>query len=46
VQFLWLLPITKQEVEFKKKYGLEALEQKFDESAFNYLDPQRKSVVL
>lgn len=42
---LWVLPITQAEREFKKKYGLEALEQRFEESAFVYSDFSRKSVV-
>ena len=42
--FLWLIPVTREEVEYKKKFGLEALESKLESSAFNYLDPKRKSV--
>lgn len=45
IQFLWLIPITVSEVNYKKQNGLEALEQKFDEAYFNYLDPYRKSIV-
>jgi hypothetical protein len=45
VRFLWLLPITKSEVEFKKTEGLEALEQRFEESGLDFLDPVRRSVV-
>lgn len=45
IQFLWLIPITISEKNYKKQNGLEALEQKFDEVVFNYLDPYRKSVV-
>ena len=45
VRFLWLIPITKAEVEYKKKHGLEALEAKLEEAGFAYLDPQRASVV-
>lgn len=44
VRFLWLIPITKSEVELKKKHGLEALEARFDEAQFNYLDPNRPAV--
>jgi hypothetical protein len=44
-RFLWLIPITKREVEYKKKYGLDALEEKFDNEMFNYLEPLRMSVV-
>ena len=44
-QFLWLIPITKQEMDYKKKNGIEALEEKFDDSSFNYSNPHRKSVI-
>jgi hypothetical protein len=44
VQFLWLIPVTNAEVEFKKVYGLESLEAKFEEKRFDYLDPLRPSV--
>jgi len=43
--FYWLIPITPEEVNYKKKFGVEALEENFDKSGFNYLDPFRKSVV-
>jgi hypothetical protein len=45
VRFLWLIPITKEEVEFKKKNGLEALEARLEEANFAYGDPKRPSVV-
>ncbi|WP_367868214.1 suppressor of fused domain protein [Pedobacter sp. WC2423] len=45
IHFYWLIPITKTEVEYKKEYGLEALEDKFDTDEFNYLDPNRRSIV-
>ncbi|HEY0764674.1 MAG TPA: suppressor of fused domain protein [Pyrinomonadaceae bacterium] len=45
IHFLWLVPITRKEVEYKKKFGLEALEDKLESDGFNYLDPNRKSVV-
>ncbi|MEE3715750.1 suppressor of fused domain protein [Tumidithrix elongata RA019] len=45
VRFLWLIPVTLKEVNYKKKEGLEALEEKFEVSHFNYLDPYRQSVV-
>lgn len=45
IQFLWLIPVTKQEVEYKKKYGLESLEDRFEDMSFNYLNPHRKSIV-
>ena len=43
--FYWLIPISESEVEYKKAHGVEALEIKFDEAKFNYLDPNRASVV-
>jgi hypothetical protein len=45
VRCLWLIPITKKEREYKITYGLESLEQKFEEANFNYADPNRSSVV-
>ena len=44
ISCLWLLPVTKEEVEFKKKAGIEALEQRFESAKLNYLDPKRKSL--
>jgi len=44
VSFLWLIPITRDELDFKKANGVEALERKFEESRFDYLDPERPSV--
>jgi Suppressor of fused protein (SUFU) len=45
VRFLWLIPITAEEQQFKKEHGLEALERLFDSAGFNYLDPMRASVL-
>lgn len=45
IRFLWLIPITPDEIEFKKQRGLEALEARFEKYNFDYLDPSRKSVV-
>jgi len=45
VSFLWLIPITAQEREFKRKHGLEALEQRFEAAAFYPPDPRRRSVI-
>jgi len=45
VQFLWLLPITKSERDYKKAHGIEALEQRFDDISVDYLNPTRQSVV-
>jgi hypothetical protein len=45
IHFLWLIPITSQEVHYKREKGIEALEEEFERQNFNYLDPSRKSVV-
>lgn len=45
IRILWLLPITRAEREYKIKFGLEALEAKFEDPKFNYLNQARKSVV-
>ncbi len=45
VRFLWLIPVTEAEVAFKKRHGLEALEQRFEDAHFNFIDPFRASVV-
>lgn len=45
VRFLWLIPITKDEVQYKKIYGIESLESLFENSSFNYMDPFRESVI-
>jgi len=45
VRCLWIIPVTTSEVEFKHARGMEALESKFEETQFNYLDPYRKSVI-
>ena len=45
VRFLWLIPITARERDYAKRFGGEAFKQKLEESQFNYLDPQRRSVV-
>ena len=44
IRFLWLLPITEAERDYKKKFGIEALECKFD-TALDYWDPGRQSLV-
>jgi hypothetical protein len=44
IRFLWLLPITEAEREYKIRHGLDALERCFEESRLNYLDPSRESV--
>ena len=45
VRFLWLIPVTKAEIEFKKKRGMDALEERFEAAGFDYLDPLRPSIV-
>ena len=45
VRFLWLIPITKDEVQYKKRFGIESLEELFEKSSFNYLDYTRDSVL-
>jgi hypothetical protein len=44
IRFLWLIPVTRSEVEFAEKNGLEELERRFDDRQFNYLDPARAAV--
>jgi Suppressor of fused protein (SUFU) len=43
--FLWLIPITGPERNYVIEQGVEALERLFEETEFNYLDPERPSVV-
>jgi hypothetical protein len=45
VRFLWLLPITAAEKQFRHEHGLEALEQRFDEVKLNHAFPWRESVM-
>ena len=45
IKFYWLVPVTKEEVNYKRDYGIEALEQLFEQQSLNYLDPHRNSVV-
>ena len=45
VRFLWLIPVTTDEVEYKKKNGFESLEEEFDKHQIDYLNPSRISVV-
>jgi len=44
-QCLWLIPITPVERAFKVSHGVEALEELFEQSGFDYLNPIRPSVV-
>jgi hypothetical protein len=41
----WLIPITKTELDLKKRQGLEALEARFESAGFDYSDPMRTAVV-
>lgn len=43
-RFLWLIPITAAERAFKVAHGLDALEERFEQTLFDYLDPARPSV--
>lgn len=45
IRFLWLIPVTRKEVEFKKLNGIEALEEAFERTNIDYTDPLRVSVV-
>lgn len=45
VKFYWLIPITEAEVFYKKQHGLDALEEKFEESGLDYLNPYRNSII-
>lgn len=45
VEFLWLLPISEHERDFKVSSGLEALESRFEEVGLRYWQIDRLSVV-
>jgi Suppressor of fused protein (SUFU) len=45
VKFYWLIPITESEVNFKIKFGVDELENEFENKGFDYLNPARVSVV-
>lgn len=45
IRFLWMIPITEMELHFKKQFGLDALEQIFEEQQFDFMNPFRKSLV-
>ncbi len=45
VRFLWLIPMTFAEREYKREHGAEALEALFDQGGFDYSDPARPSLV-
>lgn len=43
-RILWALPVTAAEIEFRRRYGHEALERRFDEAGIIPTDPFRASV--
>jgi hypothetical protein len=45
VHCYWLIPITEQERDYKLEYGCEALEQLFEDTRFDYLNPDRSCIV-
>lgn len=45
VHFLWLIPITKAEREYKIKFGVDALDKKFVEKDVDCEDPLRQSAI-
>jgi hypothetical protein len=45
IKFYWLIPVTKEEVDYKAKYGVDALEDRFEAAGFNYINPLRPAVV-
>jgi hypothetical protein len=45
IQVLWLIPIYEAERAYRKVHGTDALEQRFEATSFDYLDPFRPSVV-
>lgn len=45
VEFLWLLPITRAERDFKVASGLEALESRFEVMGLKYWQSSRASVI-
>lgn len=44
-RILWLMPVTAEELAFRREYGHEALERVFDETAVDPTDPRRLSAV-
>ena len=41
----WFIPITEKEKNYKRDNGSEALEQLFEDKKFNYLNPNRDSLI-
>ncbi len=44
-RLLTLMPISASEREFKAAHGIEALEQKLEDAAVDFIDPTRPSVI-
>lgn len=44
-RFLWVIPVTETEVRFARKFGVQALEERFEAGRFDYLDPLRRAAV-
>jgi hypothetical protein len=45
VHFLWLLPITRAEKDFRRTDGLDALEDRFEDGGLEYWNAHRRSMV-
>jgi len=45
IKFYWIIPITEAELNYKKKYGSQALEDAFEKNQIRYVDFFRESVV-
>ena len=45
VQVLWAIPIYESERVVRREQGLDALERRFEDAGFDYLDPLRPPVV-
>ena len=45
IKFYWLIPVTQQEVAYKKQHGIEKLEELFETKELDYLNPKRRSLV-
>jgi len=41
----WLIPITEKERDFKIEYGVEQLEQLFEDKQLDYLNPERNCLI-
>jgi hypothetical protein len=45
IRLVWTIPITAAEREYVGRYGLDALEERFEAAGLEYWDPHRASVV-